>query len=784
MGQKPTYEELEQKVKALQKSVEKLRKSEQRYRRLAENSPDMIYRMSLPDGKYEFVSLAVAAIFGHPPEAWYNTPLLIQEILHPDWHAYFEQQWEQLLKGVVPPFYEYQIIHKDKGTRWINQRNILVKDDNGFPVAIEGVVTDITERKSAEETLQEVLNFNRKIISEAPVGVAIFEMPSGRCIDANDSLGELFGETKEQILSQSLNELESWQVSDLVKNARIALADNSKKRFTAQVTSFDGEPLFIDCRLAPFAFQSKQHLLLTTADVTQQIEAEKKIAAQKNIAEQYLNLAGVIFIGLDADGNIILANKKAYDVLECGEKDVLGRNWFDTFIPQSNRHEVRTAFKKVMDGTMEPIGYYENSIISKSGKEKFIAWHSTFLTDDNGKKNGLLGSGEDISEKRQLQAQLQQAQKLESIGNLAGGIAHDFNNILAAILGFTELALYDAADDSSLVGNLQEVYTAAIRARDLVKQILAFARQSDEERKPIRVDTIVREVLKLIRSTIPSTIEIQENIESRSFVMGNPSQVHQLFLNLCTNAAQAMEKAGGVLGVGLTEIEHNKTTPLPVSGLKQGGYITATVSDTGMGIPAAIIDSIFEPYFTTKGIGEGTGMGLSLAHGIVESYGGKITVESREGAGTVFSIYLPITQTHAEHQTFEKENLPAGTEKILFVDDEYSIAKMGSRILERLGYRVTFHTNSLEALELFRSTPNDFDLVITDMTMPNMTGDRLAMELIAYRPDIPIILCTGYSKNISDQTATQIGIKAFAYKPMAKADLAKTVRRVLDESKR
>ena len=388
----------------------------------------------------------------------------------------------------------------------------------------------------------------------------------------------------------------------------------------------------------------------------------------------------------------------------------------------------------------------------------------------------------DITERKELEHRLQQSQKLESIGNLAGGIAHDFNNILSSIIGFTELALDDAVKGTPQEENLQEVFTAGKRARDLVKQILAFARQSDEERKPIRMDSVAKEVLMLIRSTIPATIEIKEDLDCQSLIMGNPSQVHQLYMNLCTNAAQAMEDIGGILEIALKDMEINEQSKLPLSELKPGSYIRLTVSDTGPGISADIIGHIFEPYFTTKGIGKGTGMGLALVHGIAESYGGKITVESELGTGTVFSIYLPITKKREDYQLYTKKSLPFGTERILFVDDELPIAKMGSRILERLGYQVTIRTSSIEALELFRTKSDDFDLVITDMTMPNMTGDELAIQLIAFRSDIPIILCTGYSIKITEKEAAKIGIKAFAYKPVVTADLAKIVRQVLDKA--
>ncbi len=386
-------------------------------------------------------------------------------------------------------------------------------------------------------------------------------------------------------------------------------------------------------------------------------------------------------------------------------------------------------------------------------------------------------------EREKLQEQLNQAQKMESIGNLAGGIAHDFNNILSSIIGYTELALDEVEKDTSIEDDLQEVYHAGNRARDLVKQILTFARQSDEKLKPIQIDIIVQEVLKFIRASIPTTIEIKQNIESESLIMGSSTQAHQILMNLCTNAAYAMENEGGTLEVNLQDITVDRSTNWELPGLKFGDYIEMKVSDTGTGIQPEILKNIFDPYFTTKGPGEGTGMGLAMVHGIVDSYGGKIMVDSILGKGTVFTIYLPIARKRGDHRAYESGALPSGTERVLFVDDEASIAKMGGQILERLGYRVNVRTSSVDALELFRSKPDDFDLVISDMTMPTMTGDKLAMELIASRSDIPVILCTGYSKKISDEIASNIGIKAFAYKPIVKADLAKTVRKVLDEAK-
>ena len=384
-------------------------------------------------------------------------------------------------------------------------------------------------------------------------------------------------------------------------------------------------------------------------------------------------------------------------------------------------------------------------------------------------------------ESQELTEKLHQSQKMESIGALAAGIDHDFNNILSAIIGFTQLSLDEVEEGTFIEDNLQEVYIAGLRAKDLVKQILAFARQSDEEMKPIQVDAIVGEVIKFIRSSIPTFIEIRQRIDTNSVIIGNPTQVHQIFMNLCTNAAHAMEENGGILEISMEDVLVDNNTHGGTLDLAQGLYIEIKISDTGAGIAPDVVDFIFEPYFTTKAQGEGTGMGLAMVHGIVEEYGGKITVNTQLDKGTVFTIYLPISMQRKGRCSSASEELPTGTENILFVDDEVPIAKMGKQMLEKLGYSVTSITSSFEALELFRFKSDEFDMVITDMAMPKMSGEVLAVKLMKIRPDIPVILCTGYSSKISSETAKKIGIKAFAYKPIIKLDLARSIRKVLDE---
>jgi PAS domain S-box-containing protein len=384
-------------------------------------------------------------------------------------------------------------------------------------------------------------------------------------------------------------------------------------------------------------------------------------------------------------------------------------------------------------------------------------------------------------EKKRLQAKLLQTQKMESIGTLAGGIAHDFNNILTVILGFTELAIVQANKGEVSLENLQEVLMAGMRAKDLIKQILAFSRQNEQEFRPVRVKLIAKEVLKLLRSTLPTTIEIRENTQSDSLVMADLAQIHQVLMNLCINAGQAMQKTGGILEVGLADVRLDSEFASKHPDVIPGSFLRLTVSDTGHGMPPDIIDRIFDPFFTTKEKGGGTGLGLAVVHGIVKSLKGIITAYSQPEKGTTFNIFLPVLEREAEREKKTEEPLPTGTERILFVDDEPPLLDLGKKILEPLGYQVEVRSSAVEALELFKAHPERFDLVITDMTMPNMTGDRLSEELMAIRPDIPVILCTGFSTNMDEKKAKAMGIRTFTFKPILKRDIAVAIRKVLDE---
>ncbi len=423
---------------------------------------------------------------------------------------------------------------------------------------------------------------------------------------------------------------------------------------------------------------------------------------------------------------------------------------------------------------------YEFTAVTKDGKEVEVETSVSRIPYRGGiATQGIL---RDITERKRLEAQLHQAQKMEAIGTLAGGIAHDFNNILMAMLGYAEMAKIDLMEGTPARGDMEEVLKAGRRAKDLVRQILAFSRQIDQERQPVQLHHVIKEALKLLRASLPTTIEIRQNIDTDcGAVLADPTQIHQVLMNLCGNAHHAMREKGGILGVELTSLDVDADQAMLVPNLRAGPYVRLTVSDTGHGMDRATMERIFEPFFTTKAVGEGTGMGLATVHGIVTSHNGAITVYSEPGDGTTFHIYLPRLESKVQDAQPQPEAVPTGKERILFVDDEASLARLGKQMLERLGYDVTARTSSVEALEAFRAKSDMYDLVITDQTMPNITGLELAEEMMQIRPDIPVILATGFSETISPEKAKQHGIREYIMKPIAARELAVITRQVLDE---
>ena len=419
------------------------------------------------------------------------------------------------------------------------------------------------------------------------------------------------------------------------------------------------------------------------------------------------------------------------------------------------------------DGMMIPAEIFLQSVAPPDKHARFVA-----IVRDIGERRKA------ERERADLRNHLQRAQRMEAMGTLAGGIAHDFNNILMIINGYTEIAMeQELPDDHPARDSMEQVHKAASRARELVQQILAFARQREHEMIQIRVTPIIKETLKLLRASLPATIKISQKLTAESdMIMGDPTQLHQVLMNLCTNASHAMGNEVSVLEIRMTEVNIDFQP-----GLNPGPHLMLSVSDSGRGMEPSVMEHIFEPYFTTKSVGDGTGLGLAVTHGIVKSFGGTIRVRSKPGEGSTFEVFFPITDTEmSEIKT--SASIPMGNnEHILIIDDEQGLIDMEKRMLKGLGYKVSARTDSVAALEDFRLHPEAFDLVITDMTMPIITGDKLARELICIRPDIPIILCTGYSRQVTEEKVRDIDIREFLIKPLSIQKIAQAVRRALDD---
>jgi PAS domain S-box-containing protein len=462
--------------------------------------------------------------------------------------------------------------------------------------------------------------------------------------------------------------------------------------------------------------------------------------------------------------------------------DVIGRTSLDVAL-WCNREDRETLLRGLKEQ-----GYYENLEADFRRKDGSVGrgLMSARVIHLQGVPH-ILSITRDITERKRaeeerrvLEARLQRAEKMEAIGTLAGGIAHDFNNILMAMIGFTELVRIEE-DREARNESLAQVMVACNRAKDLVNQILTFSRMQETEKQPIQLNPLIKEGVKLLRSSIPSTIEIREAIETRpTVVIANPTQIHQVLMNLCANSAHAMRLGGGILQISLQQDEIGRGPAPATHGLAPGRYAKLAVSDTGQGIDEAHLDRIFDPFYTTKPQGEGTGLGLSVVYGIVKSCGGAVEAASKPGRGTTVTVYLPLAASAGPVAARVEPETPGGHERLLFVDDEAMLVDLTGRILRSLGYQVTTRTSSVEALELFRARQEDFDLVITDMTMPNMTGADLAREILAIRPGMPVILCTGYSEIMSAEQAREIGIRGYVMKPMTRRDLGLAIREALE----
>lgn len=663
-----------------------------------------------------------------------------------------------------------------------------ITDKKGLKIGKVIALRDITDRKRADDALRESEEKYRTIFHSGSQG---FYLMNDVFLDCNQQACRIWACAREDIIGHSPVEFSppvqpDGRSSEAAARTYIAAAQAGKsQRFYWQHRRKDG--VLIDCEvtLDALTLAGQSLLLATLTDITKRKQAENALRESEERFRVLFEWAPDPFYIYKMDGALLEVNKATEKLIGYKKQELIGNNFSEIGIFSGEDLPKALSFlEKNQKG--EPTEPDKFKLYRKNGEAAY-AVISTHPVTIRGEKL-VLGIARDITDRKKaeegskkLEAQLRQAQKMEAIGTFAGGIAHDFNNILSAIVGYTELAMDKTSKNTPLHDYLQEVFHAGLRARDLVKQILTFSRQAELDLKPVQVQLIVNQALKFLRSSLPSSIEIRHNIASDACVLADPSQIYQVLMNLCANAKHAMRETGGQLEVSLAEVQLDDGFATGNPGARVGPHLKLTVSDSGEGMSAEVREKMFDPFFTTKGKEEGTGLGLAVVHGIVKSCGGFITVSSEPGRGSTFNVFLPVIEPQHEPRAKIKGPLPTGSEQVLFVDDEKLLVEIGKKMLERYGYQVTSRTSSVEALELFKAKPEKFDLVITDMTMPNMNGLELASEMIRLRPEMPVILCTGFSEKITQAVVEAAGIKAFMLKPLSLDDLMRTARKVLDE---
>jgi PAS domain S-box-containing protein len=634
------------------------------------------------------------------------------------------------------------------------------------------IIQFMEDLKAVQKQLKESEKRLRHLSEATFEGIVVHD--EGLVFEANNQYLEMVGYEPHEFIGKDGIALTTTPSS--MKLVKDQIASGNLGPYEVTCIKKDGTELPVEIRAKIMELNDKKVRIAVFRDLTERKRAEE---ALKENEEKYRLLVetanDAIFIVQDEV--VKFPNPRTLELAGYTEEELAKISLKDLIHPEDRNLVLERNMQRLAGE--KPLSTYAFRIINKAREELWVQINTALITWEG--KPATINFIRDITENKNLEAQLQQARKMEAIGTLAGGIAHDFNNILGIILGNSELAMDDIPVSNPVRFSLEEIQTASLRAKDVITQLLSFARKAAPEKKPTNIIPIVKEALKLIRSSIPTSIDIRQDIaKDIGTILADTTQIHQVLLNLCTNAGHAMPD-GGVLSVSLKNIEFAEDSVTQYPDLSTGCYVNLTVSDTGHGISKEEIDRIFDPYFTTKEIGKGTGMGLAVVHGIVKGHDGTIVVKSEPGKGTIFSIFFPVVEEEAVSEIETDEEFPTGNERILFVDDEPSIVHVERYRLERLGYQVEAKTSPVVALELFRDNFDQFDLVITDMTMPQMTGEQLVKEILKIRPDMPIIICTGFSEKMNEERARIMGIRRYVEKPINNADLAKLIRKVLDE---
>jgi len=749
-----------------------LREKEERYRSLFDHSTDAIL-LTTPDGSVLDANSAACRMFGRTLEEIKRVGRTgLVDVTDPRLHAALGKR-ELTGRGLA----EVIMLRAD-GEKFPAEVTSAIFVDASGRQKTSMIIRDITERKRAEEALRESEERFRGMMEQSPLSIQVIS-PQGDVIDVNKAFEKLWGVKKEDL--KGYNMLCDRQIKALgfMPDVQRALAGEMATTPTVEYDAKDtigvGRKVVAQGVFYPVldARGAVRYVILLHLDFTERRKAEEDLKRLSIAIEQ----AAEDIVITNTAGVIQYVNPAFERVTGYSREEVIGRT---PKVLKSGLHG--PSFYANLWDTIKSGRIWKGRITNRRKDGNLIQEDATIspLLSSTGKLTGFVALKRDVTEAVRMEVQLRQAQKMEAIGTLAGGIAHDFNNILGAMMGYTELTKLKTTD-RQILPYLEQILRACDRSRELVKQILTFSRRQEQQRIPAAVTPIVKEALKLLRSSIPSTVTIVPRYETRhDVVFGDPTQIQQVLMNLCTNAVHAMRKRQGVLEIRLGEGEITAGHPAFSPEMKEGNYLQLVVSDTGEGIDPTIKDKIFDPFFTTKSAGEGTGLGLSVVYGIVKDHGGSIHLESQPGKGTVFTVYLPLTDVSEEREGQSTPAIPAGKGRILYVDDEEAVAVPVREMLTSLGYEVSVWFSSRDALGAFQAHPERFDLVITDMTMPNMTGDVLAGKMLQIRPGIPIILTTGFSERINEEEASRIGIRKFLMKPVSLSDLARTVKELID----
>ena len=632
---------------------------------------------------------------------------------------------------------------------------------------------------TATSGLEQTKKMYSNIINSVADGI-IIRNRKGIIEALNQSLSDLFGYTRKELIGINASLVVPKENLPDFKDYFVQLKKDKKAMLETIVIKKNGTFFPVSLHGVIFDYNGERSILEIVSDISARKKIEEEVVKAKEEWEATFDAVQEIVTIQDTHMRIIKANVAASNLLKTDLENIVGKLCFEIFqgiISPCTGCPVNAAIKSGKAFTSEVYHY-------QSGKTMLESAYPLF--NDSGKITGVIHTSKDISFQKKMKQRMRQVQKMESIGTLAGGIAHDFNNILFPIIGYTEMTMELLEKESAANKNLKKILKASRRAKEMVNQILSFSRQSEPDRKPVKIQPVLKEAMALIRSSIPSTININSNIAMDcGEVNVDTTEIHQVIINLCTNAYHAMMATGGQLEVNLFEriIDNNKKN----DGVPSGRYLILTVKDTGNGMTNEIRKKIFEPYFTSKGPGEGTGMGLSVVHGIINDYGGHIEVESQPDKGSKFTIYIPVVTSDIAHPDADylkkygnSTKMPSSAERILLIDDDEQVLETIAAMLEEIGYDVTAHAISRDALADFRHNPDKYDLVITDQTMPNMSGEVLYQELCKIRSNIPVIMCTGFSETFIRQKAEKAGIRAYLVKPVPLREMASTIRQVLD----